>query len=61
MLFAVDQFFEDRKYLFAVRVDALKVVAKTRLESGSLHPFLDKRLRNIDVAPERINRVAAQK
>ena len=61
MAFAIHQFFKDCQDLFAIGVNALQIVAEPRLEAGRFHPFFNQRLRDIDVAPERIERMAAQK
>src|SRR5438309_1182896 len=56
-----DQILEDGQHLFTVVVHPLQIVAESGLKPRSTKPLSQQRLRNVDIAPERVSRMAPQK
>jgi hypothetical protein len=60
-LLARDQAFEDGEHLLAVLVDPIEIGAESPLEIPRMHPLVDDDPWHVNILPERVKRMPAQK
>src|SRR5579862_4101839 len=58
--FVQHQLIEYRQHLLAVLIDAPQRIAEPHFVAARLEPFLQQRLRHVDVAAQRVGRMPAQ-